>query len=300
MMKGHWVIGTRGSPLALKQTEIVVSLLEEHFPGLRFSVRTIATKGDTVWDRPLHLVGGKGLFVKEIEEALLAGMIDLAVHSVKDLPTDLNEGLTVAAVLPREDPRDAFLSLQYSSISDLRNGGRIGTSSLRRKSQLLYQNPRLTVVPLRGNVDTRVRKLEQEGLDAVILAFAGVKRMGLEKRVKEILPFSIMVPPSGQGAIGIETKMDGEAQALVAVLNDARTFTEITLERHLQGLTGGGCQVPLGINAALETGTVTLNVALGKEDGTMLCRDCRRFPLTEAEGQLSDMANLLRNAGSRN
>jgi hydroxymethylbilane synthase len=299
MTKGHWIIGTRGSPLALKQTEIVVSLLEEHFPGLRFSVRIIATKGDTVWDRPLHLVGGKGLFVKEIEEALLAGVIDLAVHSVKDLPTDVDEGLSVPAVLPREDPRDAFLSLHHATISDLHDGGRIGTSSLRRKSQLLYHNRNLTVVPLRGNVDTRVRKLEREGLDAVILALAGVKRMGLEEYVREILPFSIMVPPSGQGAIGIETKRDGEAQALVEVLNDACTFTEITLERHLQALTGGGCQVPLGINAALEAGTVTLNVALGKEDGTMLFKDSRRFPLKEEKEQLSVIADLLKGGESR-
>ena len=202
-MNRTWIVGTRGSKLALKQTEIVVNLLQQLYPDNTFHVKTIKTTGDTVWDRPLHLIGGKGLFVKEIEEELLAGSIDFAVHSMKDMPTELDKRLTIGAILKREDPRDVFLSLKYKSLADIPGGSRIGTNSLRRKSQILFHKSNVSVIPIRGNVDTRIRKMESEGLDGIILAYAGVIRMGFGNQIREILPFEIMVPPSGQGAIGI-------------------------------------------------------------------------------------------------
>ena len=176
------------------------------YPGCDFSVKTIKTTGDSVWNTPLYLIGEKGLFIKEIEEALAAGEIDLAVHSIKDLPTELLGGLSLSAVLEREDPRDTFISLKHAALADVPLGARVGTSSMRRKSQLLAFRPDLEITPLRGNVDTRVRKLQEQDLDAVILAYAGVKRMGLEARVREVLSLDVMIPACGQGAIGIETR----------------------------------------------------------------------------------------------
>ena len=271
-MKRTWILGTRGSKLALRQTEIVMGRLKALYPEDRFMHKIIKTTGDTVWDKPLHLIGGKGLFVKEIEEALLAGDIDIAVHSMKDMPVELPEGLTLGAVLERENPCDVFISVKHRSLADVGPGGKIGTGSLRRKSQILALNGKLEVVPLRGNVDTRLRKLREQGLDGIVLAYAGVKRMGFGDQITEVLPFRMMVPPSGQGAIGIETRAEPELLELLRPLNHDPTMFEVTIERKLQALIGGGCSVPLGINASVENGELTIHSALGTEEGDLIVK----------------------------
>ena len=271
-MKKRWILGTRGSKLALRQTEIVIGRLAGFYPDYQFATEIIKTTGDTIWDKPLHLIGGKGLFVKEIEEALLAGRIDMAVHSVKDMPVELPEGLTLGAVLERENPRDAFISIKHERFTDVRPGGRIGTGSLRRKGQILHLNREIEVVPIRGNVDTRLRKLREHGLDAIILACAGVKRMGFEGNIRQIFPFEMMVPPSGQGAIGIETRDEAELLGLLRPLNHEHTMFEVSVERKLQALIGGGCSVPLGINASVTDGILTIHSAFGTEEGDLLVK----------------------------
>jgi hydroxymethylbilane synthase len=271
-MKTRWVLGTRGSKLALRQTEIVIGRLQALYPDYQFTAEIIKTTGDTIWDKPLHLIGGKGLFVKEIEEALLAGRIDMAVHSVKDMPVELPEGLLLGAVLERENPRDAFISVTHERFADVGPGGRIGTGSLRRKAQILHLNGKLDVVPLRGNVDTRLRKLREQGLDAIVLACAGVKRMGLAEHITEILSFDMMVPPSGQGAIGIETRDETQLLDLLKPLDHEQTMFEVSVERKLQALIGGGCSVPLGINASLADGRLTIHTAFGTEEGELLVK----------------------------
>jgi len=293
-MKKTWTVGTRGSKLALTQTNLVIELLKGIYPSFDFAIEIIKTTGDSVWDTPLYLIGEKGLFIKEIEEALARGTIDLAVHSMKDLPTDLHEGCSLSAVLPREDPRDTFVSLTYERLTDTPPGGRIGTSSMRRKAQLLVNRPDLEIVPLRGNVDTRLRKLAEEGLDGVILAYAGLKRMGFAGRVKEMLPLEIMVPPSGQGAIGIETRASDQAEALVAPLDHPATRFEVTLERLFQVGVGGGCSVPLGINVSLSEERVTLRAVFGTEEGRIIFRDRAEGAKEEAEEMVGRMLGELK------
>jgi hydroxymethylbilane synthase len=271
-MKKRWILGTRGSKLALRQTEIVIGRLHALYPDHQFVAEIIKTTGDTIWDKPLHLIGGKGLFVKEIEEALLAGRIDMAVHSVKDMPVELPEALVLGAVLERENPRDAFISVTHGRFTDVGPGGRIGTGSLRRKAQILNLNKELEVVPIRGNVDTRLRKLREQGLDAIVLACAGVKRMGFAEHIKEVLSFEMMVPPSGQGAIGIETRDETQLLDFLRPLNDEQTMFEVSVERRLQALIGGGCSVPLGINASLFDGRLTIHSAFGTEEGELLVK----------------------------
>ena len=271
-MKKKWILGTRGSKLALRQTEIVIGRLEGFYPDYQFVAEIIKTTGDTIWDKPLHLIGGKGLFVKEIEEALLAGRIDMAVHSVKDMPVELPQGLLLGAVLERENPCDAFISVAHERFADVGPGGRIGTGSLRRKAQILHLNREVEVVPIRGNVDTRLRKLREQGLDAIVLACAGVRRMGFAEHIKEVLSFDMMVPPSGQGAIGIETRDEIQLLDLLRPLNHAQTMFEVSVERKLQALIGGGCSVPLGINASLTQEALTIHSAFGTEEGELLVK----------------------------
>jgi len=281
-MNKTWIVGTRGSKLALKQTEIVVNQLQKTYPSNTFQVKIIKTIGDTVWDKPLHLIGGKGLFVKEIEEELLAGTIDFAVHSMKDMPTELEQKLAIGAILKREDPRDVFLSLKYKNFEDVPDGGRIGTNSLRRQSQILFHK-NLNVIPIRGNVDTRIRKMESEDLDGILLAYAGVARMGFVSQIREVLPFDIMVPPSGQGAIGVETRNENEMLSMLEPLNDEKSFKEVTIERNLQIKIGGGCNIPLGINAAIDEQTLILNIFFGTENGVVLIKDRQVGEVEDAE-----------------
>jgi len=285
-MKKTWILGTRGSKLALKQTEIVMGRLASLYPDLHFTRKIIKTTGDTIWDKPLHLIGGKGLFVKEIEEALLAGEIDMAVHSMKDMPAELPQGLALGAVLERENPRDAFISLRHKTLSDVGPGAKIGTGSLRRRAQLLALKKGIEVVPLRGNVDTRLRKLREQELDGIILACAGVKRMGFGDQITEVLPFDVMVPPSGQGAIGIETRAEASHRELLKPLNHEPTFAEVTVERRLQALIGGGCSVPLGINASIADGELTIHSSFGTEEGELLVKQ-------KVHGRLEDADMLI-------
>ncbi|OPX92533.1 MAG: Porphobilinogen deaminase [Syntrophorhabdus sp. PtaU1.Bin002] len=287
-MKKTWTIGTRGSALALKQTEAVIRLLRTSYPDHEFRTRTIKTTGDSVWDRPLHLIGGKGLFVREIEVELLAGTIDFAVHSMKDMPTELDEGLIIGAVLKREDSRDVFISSKYDRLADMGDGDRLGTNSLRRKSQILNFNNRLTVIPLRGNVDTRIKKMVSDDLSGIILAWAGVKRMGFEAYVKEILPLNLMVPPSGQGAIGIEARNESALLEMLRPINDQQSFQEVEIERRLQAKIGGGCNVPLGINASISGNNLSLRAVFGREDGEILVRHTGVGTLDTAEEMIME------------
>ena len=272
-MKKTWIVGTRGSKLALRQTQIVVDALREANPGHEFSIRTIRTTGDTIWDKPLAEIGGKGLFVKEIEEELVRGGIDIAVHSMKDLPAELAGDLVVGAVMVREDPRDAFVSTRLKSIRELHSGSRVGTGSTRRKAQLMRYREGVDVVPLRGNVDTRMRKLTAENLDGIILAAAGIRRLGLEKVITEMIPAEIMVPTAGQGAIGIEIRRGDEAAGLLGAIDHDRTHREVAIERAVQAAVGGGCSIPLGIHARIEDDGIDLSLSLGNEEGVILVHE---------------------------
>ena len=249
-------IATRGSKLALAQANWIASRLGELHPGLAVELKIIKTTGDKILDVPLAAVGGKGLFVKEIEDALLQGEADLAVHSMKDVPSELPSGLVLGAVSQREDPRDALISPLAVEIKGLPSGARVGTSSLRRQAQLLALRPNLEIVPLRGNVDTRLKKLEEEGLDAIILAEAGLARLGLEVE-RAPIPVEVMLPAVGQGALGLEFRADDAAtRALIEPLNHADTAAAVAAERAFLARLEGGCQVPIAGHAVVEKGIV--------------------------------------------
>ena len=251
-----------------------------------------------MWDKPLQAIGEKGLFVKEIEEELLKGTIDIAVHSMKDLPTETAPGLTIAAVLTREDPRDAFVSPKMVQFGEIGEGSRLGTNSLRRKSQILSMKPGVTVVPIRGNIDTRIRKIEALALDGIILAMAGVKRMGFQDLVRDILPLDIMVPPSGQGAIGVETRQDRETVDFIAPLDDLSSRKEVTLERKLQSMIGGGCSIPLGINASIAGEDLVFSASYGDENGVSLVRARESGSLDDADTILLSVLRRITGSGN--
>jgi hydroxymethylbilane synthase len=272
-------IGSRGSQLALWQANHVSALLRAQ--GHDIEIEIIHTTGDKITDVALAKVGAKGgltkgIFTKEIEEALAAGQVDLAVHSLKDLPTELPAAFEIAAITKREDPRDAFCSLRYSKIEDLPHGARIGTSSLRRQAQLKAIRPDLDVYPLRGNVDTRLRKLEQGEYDGIILASAGVKRLGRMEFVRQIIPAEVMCPAAGQGALAIEIrKDDATTRVLLAFLDDPAARAATTCERALLSRLGGGCQVPIGALAEMRDGKIHLDSIVADPDGSKLLRDSR-------------------------
>lgn len=258
-MKNKIIIGTRGSKLALWQAEWVKTELQKLHPGLQVELNKIKTTGDKILDVPLSRVGGKGLFVKEIEEALLQGKVDIAVHSMKDVPTEFPEGLHLAVICKREDPHDAFISqiqdagFKIQNLTSLPQGATVGTSSLRRSCQLLNIRPDLNIVQLRGNLDTRLRKLDEGKFDAIILAAAGVKRLGLSERIVEILPLNIFLPAIGQGAIGIECRVKDEfIHKLISLLNDNETYKCVSAERSFLKRLGGGCQVPIAAYATIQ------------------------------------------------
>ena len=260
-------IGTRGSQLALWQAEFVKRQLEGLFPELEIHLRTIKTTGDTIQDR--SLVGlGKGVFTKEIENALLTGDIDLAVHSLKDLPTELPSGLCIAAILEREDPRDVLITATGFPLEDLLGGAKIGTTSPRRKAQLLHMRPNLRVVDVRGNIDTRLRKLRETDLDGIILAAAGIKRLLEPEIITQYFDTERMVPAVGQGALAVETREgDSTVKTLLAPLNDSKTIAEVTAERTVLGSLGGGCQVPVGAYAWHVEGELSLIAAVCHPEG---------------------------------
>lgn len=261
-------IATRKSPLALWQAEHVAARLKAAHPALEVELVKMVTRGDKLLDAPLAKLGGKGLFVKELEQGLLEGSADLAVHSMKDVPAELPEGLHLAAILSREDPRDAFVSLRHATLADLPPRARIGTSSLRRQCQLKRLFPECETMVLRGNVETRLAKLESEGFDAIILAAAGLKRLGLAGRITEYLEPSVSLPAVGQGAIGIECRRDDpEVNALLATLHDPATACRVRAERAFNAQLDGGCQVPIAGYAELAENQLWLRGLVGSPDG---------------------------------
>jgi hydroxymethylbilane synthase len=288
-------IGSRGSQLALWQANHISAFLRAR--GHEVEIEIIHTTGDKITDVPLAMVGtkggfGKGIFTKEIEEALAAGRVDLAVHSLKDLPTELPPGFEIAAITERQDPRDAFCSRHYASFQGLPQGARVGTSSLRRQAQLKAVRPDLDIHPLRGNVDTRLRKLEQGEYDAIILASAGLKRLGKTELIKQIIPADIMCPAAGQGALGIEIRLgDAATREQLAFLNDPAARAATTCERALLNSLGGGCQVPIGAFAEMRNGKLHLESIVADPDGSKLLRDAR-------DGNMEDAEKLGNAAGS--
>ena len=261
-------IGSRGSPLALWQANWVKDLLLGHHSDLAVDIKIIKTSGDRIQDVPLAKIGGKGLFVKEIEEGLLKREVDFAVHSMKDMPIIFPVNLCIACVTKRENPFDALISRNDIKLDDLPKGAKIGTGSLRRMSQLLYYRPDLNLVPLRGNLETRLKKLETEGLDAIILAAAGLIRLGWKDCITEIIPPEILLPAMGQGAVGIETrKNDVDNQILLADMDDEQTHYALDAERALVSQLEGGCNVPIGSFATLNGDQITLRGLVASLDG---------------------------------
>jgi len=290
-------LGTRGSPLALFQANLVARLLREAHPNLLVDIRTVKTSGDRIQDRPLADVGGKGLFTKEIERGLLDGDLDIAVHSMKDMETFLPDGLDIVAVLPREDPRDAFLSRDGASLDDLPAGARIGTASVRRQAQILHRRPDLTVVPFRGNVETRLRKLGEGEADATLLAYAGLKRLEREDVITGVFDTDVMLPAAAQGAIGVEARADDTAVLdLLAALDDSTTSLCIAAERAVLAALDGSCRTPIGAFATLDTGsdTVSLQGLVARPDGSELHRLSDAAPAAEAVAMATEMGNRLR------
>lgn len=285
-MKNTIVVGTRSSKLALWQAEYVAGRIREKYPDKSVKLLHITTKGDRVLDVPLAKIGGKGLFTKEIETAMLDGEIDIAVHSLKDMPTALPEGLVLAAITKRANVGDAFVSIKYDSFAKLPKGAKIGTSSLRRKAQLLSVRPDLQICDLRGNVNTRLDKLAQEKFDAVILAAAGLERLGFSDKITEILPKEICIPAVGQGALAIETRADDkETIDLLSFLHDEAAATAAAAERAFLARVEGGCQVPVGVYAETNGDNITVEAVIASLDGKRLLRD-------KITGNASDAAEL--------
>ncbi|MBI5183673.1 MAG: hydroxymethylbilane synthase [Nitrospinae bacterium] len=273
-MKNCIRIGSRGSQLALWQAGWVKRRLEEWYKGIDVTIERIKTKGDKIVDVPLKNVGGKGLFIKEIEESLLKRRIDIAVHSMKDFPTTIYEGLVIAAISEREDPRDVVISKEGIRLSDLRFNARIGTSSLRRQAQLLNFRSDLCIIQIRGNLDTRIKKLYSEDLDAVIVAAAGVKRMGWEEKISEFLPYVISLPAIGQGALCIEVREDdSNIIKMMERFNHYETSIEIGAERAFLNRLAGGCQVPIAGFGKISNNRLLLEGMIGSIDGKMLFRE---------------------------
>lgn len=297
-MKKNLVIGTRASKLALWQAHHVAALIEAQHPGVTVTLQHIVTSGDKIQDVPLAKIGGKGLFTKELENAMLAGEIDLAVHSLKDMPVELPEGLTLAAITERENPGDALVSPRYGAIDKLPPGAKVGTSSLRRKAQLQRYRPDIVIRELRGNVDTRLKKLETEDLDAIVLAVAGLKRLDLGERITEILSHEVCLPAVGQGALAIETREDdSEVRALLAFLNDKETCQAVTAERAFLKVVEGGCQVPVGVHAKAAGDILELEAVILSVDGQEVVRDRLNGTAQDAALLGQELAHRMLTAG---
>ena len=277
-------IATRKSPLALWQAEYVRDRLLAAHPGLRVELLKMSTQGDKILDSPLAKIGGKGLFVKELEDGLLSGRADIAVHSMKDVPVELPAGLHLPVICEREDPRDAYVSNTFSTFNALPQGARVGTSSLRRQCQIMLRRPDIQILTLRGNVNTRLAKLDAGEFDAVILAAAGLKRLGFEQRITAYLDTEVSLPAIGQGAVGIECRSDdAEINKLIAVLDDRDTHTRVSAERAMNHRLEGGCQVPIGGHAVLDGDTLHLRGLVGAPDGSRVIRGEISGPRTDAE-----------------
>lgn len=287
-------IATRKSPLALWQTHHVRDILQHAHPQLQIELVEMTTQGDKILDTPLAKIGGKGLFVKELENGLFEGQVDIAVHSMKDVPVEFPTGLILPIIMEREEPFDAFVSNHYSHLSALPQGAIVGTSSLRRQCQLLAHRPDLQIHTLRGNVGTRLKKLDNGDYDAIILAAAGLKRLGLVERIREMLTPEIMLPAIGQGAIGIECRKDDiETQQLIAVLNHLPTQNRLTAERALNKKLNGGCQVPIAGYAEIEGNTITVRGLVGDVDGKEVLHHRVQGPIESAEALGKELATEL-------
>ncbi len=313
MSKKKLIVGTRSSQLALWQADFVIGELRKRYPDLAIEKRLMTTKGDKILNAPLAKIGGKGLFTKELETAMLAGEIDIAVHSLKDMPVVVPEGLVITAVTERADAGDALVSQRYGSFGALPEGAKVGTSSLRRRAQLLHVRPDLQIVDLRGNVNTRLRKLEEENFDGIILACAGLKRLGFGGRIRQVLPQSLCLPAVGQGALAIESRIDDrETRELLSFLDDGITRACTAAERGFLATVEGGCQVPVGVYAqpadntdileAAHTGkaeAIRVDAVIASLDGRKLFRDSVEGAADEAENLGISLANKLLDMGGR-
>jgi len=293
-------IGTRGSQLALFQANWVKDQLIHAHPALKVSLIKIKTTGDKIQDAPLAKIGGKGLFVKEIEEALIRRKIDLAVHSIKDVPTQFPEGLHLSVITKREDPRDVLISRERKTLRELPRGAKIGTSSLRRQAQLLHYRSDFELLPLRGNLDTRLKKLKMMNLDGIVLALAGVKRLGLEEKITEIISTDISLPAIGQGALGIETRQDdGMIEEQIQFLKDRDSWIVVSAERSFLKKLEGGCQVPIAAFARTAGATLQIEGLVGTIDGKRILRERVEGDLDEPESLGTKLADILLSKGAK-
>jgi hydroxymethylbilane synthase len=292
-------IATRKSPLALWQAEHVKAQLQQHHPQLEVELVSMQTEGDRILDKPLSLVGGKGLFIKELEQALYEHRADIAVHSMKDVTIDMPEGLQLPVILEREDPHDAFISEKYKGIGDLPQGAVVGTSSLRRKCQLMAWRGDLDIKDLRGNVGTRLKKLDDGEYDAIILAAAGVMRLGLEDRISEIIPTDIILPAIGQGAIGIQMRAeDNNVLEMLASLNHETTQQQVETERVVSRRLFGGCQLPIAAHAEIDKEQINICAMVGRVDGSEIVRDSVIGDLQDREALGLQLAETLLKNGA--
>ena len=287
--------------MALWQANYVAEAIKKEHPSYCVELRELTTKGDRILDAPLAKIGGKGLFTKELEQAMLDGAVDLAVHSLKDMPTEVPDGLVIGAITTRLDPGDAFVSAHYAAVEDLPVGARVGTSSLRRRAQLLAVRPDLTICDLRGNVNTRLAKLDAGEFDAIVLAAAGLKRLGFERRIRTILPRSVMLPAVGQGALAIECRVgDAAILSTIAFLRDAGMTTAAQAERAFLRRVEGGCQIPVGVYAEVDAnGQISIDAMIASVDGQRICRSDAHGAGEQAEVLGTALAEELLDAGGR-
>ncbi|OCG63309.1 hydroxymethylbilane synthase [Gilliamella sp. GillExp13] len=293
-------IATRKSPLALWQANFVKQQILTNHPNLTVELIPMVTKGDVLLDSPLSKIGGKGLFVKQLEQAILNNEADIAVHSIKDIPAEFPEGLTLATICKRDDVRDSFISNKYSNIDELPNGAIIGTSSLRRQCQLRAKYPHLQIKDLRGNVGTRLAKLDNKQYDAIILASAGLKRLTLEDRIKQYIDTDLILPAVGQGAIGIETRSDDkQILEILSVLDDKHSRVCIEAERAMNKALQGGCQVPIASYSQLNNNILSLQGLVGRIDGSRIIKGTLEGSITEAKKLGQELAKRLLDQGAK-
>ena len=288
------IIATRKSKLALWQSEHIKAVLEAAYPDMEVELNEMSTKGDKILDTPLAKIGGKGLFTKELEDAMLEGRAHIAVHSLKDVPMEFPDGLVLGAITKREDVRDCLLSEKYEGIDALPHGAVVGTTSLRRRMQILALRPDLQIKNLRGNVNTRIRKLKEGEFDAIILATAGLNRLGLQSEVVYATPIAVthMIPAMGQAALGIETVDNPELLEIISVLNDEDAMIETTVERDFVTILEGGCQVPIGVNAKYDGTTIAVRCCVGMPDGTEIIKEkkfCDKSTYKQLGKELADI-----------
>ena len=294
-------IATRKSILALWQSEHIKARIEAQHKGMKVVLEGMKTKGDVILDTPLAKIGGKGLFTKELEDSMLKGETDIAVHSLKDVPVVFPEGLKLAAICSREDTRDAMISEKFAKFSDLPHGAKVGTTSLRRKMQLLIMRPDLEIISLRGNVQTRLRKLKEGEFDAIILAMAGINRLNIKAEVAHIYTFGFdeMIPAMGQGALGVEARDEKQILEQIDFLNDENAVIETTIERDFVSVLEGGCQVPIGISARLQGDEISIDAIVGLPDGSEFIKDSLKTSKDKFQSVGKELAHKFIEKGAR-